>query len=216
MKIQVGLWILVVCLFLSCQPNYLRAKKTKFLRDPDSLRQAALCTYTGRFTKEERRGFFPFSKARKIEIITYENPSFYAPTFVDEYYAKARFPKRHEQKQATNRKSSNQETVTATIIDTTALTDAQIDKLTDVLFNYDYSDNSVHFVEVGASCYQPRHSFIFYNRNNRAFAKTDICFSCQRIEWSNKKIKSLPFCNGKWDLLRSFFRECGVTQYLDR
>jgi hypothetical protein len=88
------------------------------------------------------------------------------------------------------------------------LTLPQVDQLTDILFNYGFIGH-YHSVTT-AMCFMPHNAILFVDKGGKTFAYIDICFLCNRIEKSSTRISLGDMCEGKFDLIRAFFRKTGV------
>jgi len=85
---------------------------------------------------------------------------------------------------------------------------AQIEKLTDVIFNY--SHKGKEYAISDAMCYQPRNAIIFLDSNNKILGFIEICFGCNHIRTSDKRLDIGDYCEQKYDLIKDIFRECGI------
>jgi hypothetical protein len=85
----------------------------------------------------------------------------------------------------------------------------ELQKLFNILYNYgvDHSKNLIY--ENSTSCYSPRNAIIFLNEKNEIVEFIEICFSCSRT-FVLKKTQFGEFCEGKLDLIKSFFIEKGI------
>lgn len=85
---------------------------------------------------------------------------------------------------------------------------AQIEKLTDVIFNY--SHKGKEYAISDAMCYQPRNAIIFLDSNNKILGFIEICFGCNHLRTSDKRLDIGDYCEQKYDLIKDIFRECGI------
>lgn len=137
------------------------------------------CQYTNQYSSQKRRSFYPFNKAKRIEVLSFEES-------VDTYPI-----------------SKNE------IRDSIILSYQQINKLTTIFYNYSYPREIV-----AMKCYMPRHKIIFYNSHNQPFAYIEFCLECKQVRHS-EKIDLGAFCPEKWEMLRSFFQNIGVSYGLE-
>jgi hypothetical protein len=93
------------------------------------------------------------------------------------------------------------------------LTYTQVDKLTDILYNYGYrqqlKDDGLIYIETSLQCYIPRNAILFLDANGKVFEFIEICFECEKTRESSSKISLGVMCNQKLDLLKNFFKDVG-------
>jgi hypothetical protein len=96
-----------------------------------------------------------------------------------------------------------------------ALSNEQIDSLTNLLYNYDF--RAMPSKRGVPKCYRPRNGIVFYDVEGSQFAAIEICFECQRFMTFPEKVilpeqrsLSVDFCTQKSDMLRDFFKSSGV------
>jgi hypothetical protein len=94
------------------------------------------------------------------------------------------------------------------------LTYSQVDKLTDILYNYGYrskpKDDGLIYIETIIQCYFPRNAILFLDANGKAFEFIEICFECEKTRKSSARISLGVMCNQKMDLLKDFFKGVGL------
>jgi len=99
------------------------------------------------------------------------------------------------------------------------LTPMQLDSLTNIFFNFDYgrAENGI-YRHPKVACYKPRHALLFFRNDadNEPFAYFEICFQCQDLRTFPRNYEVGNFCEGKFDLLRDFFRQAGITQGFEK
>ncbi|RBA29847.1 hypothetical protein DPN68_01065 [Flavobacterium tibetense] len=84
----------------------------------------------------------------------------------------------------------------------------QIEKLTDIIFNYGYESESNFRIAI--NCYMPRNAILFYNNENKIIGFIEICFECSNYRTNDNKINLGEECIQKFDLLKEFFKVCGI------
>lgn len=89
------------------------------------------------------------------------------------------------------------------------LTFAQVDKLTDILYNYGFG-GPVYTMTI-SGCYNPKNALLFLDSTGKVFEFIEICFECDRIEKSSEKINSGSMCDQKMDMLKELFKKIGIT-----
>lgn len=62
----------------------------------------------------------------------------------------------------------------------------------------------------GASCFNPRNAILFYDNRGNVYEKFIICFECERYRTDHEDINFGDFCEGKWELLKAFFKSAGI------
>jgi hypothetical protein len=88
------------------------------------------------------------------------------------------------------------------------LTFTQVDKLTDILYNYVY--RGITYTISETMCYNPRNAILFLDRNGKAFEFIEICFECHKTQESSEKISLGDLCDQKMDMLKDLFRKIGI------
>lgn len=161
-------------------------------RKDDSLAHVNLqCLKTDLLSVAERNKKYPFNKATRIELISFTDTG-----------AILSIPLPVKDGRLDQSK----------IVDQKILHTAQINKLTDILFNVGRTPipNLKYTEHVGSGCYVPRNGIVFLDSNERVFAYIEICFECQQHRFSSKRIKPWDDCEQKHDMLRHFFAELGI------
>lgn len=94
------------------------------------------------------------------------------------------------------------------------LTYTQVDKLTDVLYNYGYrreiNDTNLIYTDISLQCYNPRNAILFLDSLGKVFEFIEICFECDKTKESSDKVNLGVSCNQKLGLIKRFFIEIGV------
>ncbi len=85
----------------------------------------------------------------------------------------------------------------------------QIEKLTDVLYNYSFGGRV--FTTSVSGCYNPRNAILFLDSTGKVFEFIEICFECQRLEVSSEKVKLGDMCDEKTELLKKLFGIVGIN-----
>jgi len=177
--------LIFILIFVSgCNKNVLPPPSVEDVFDDQK------CYHNGKLTDSERKTIFPFNKAFRIDVISFD--SILGKTPIDN---------------DTIRYSKTKETVT--------LSTTNVNKLTDILYNYNYSKETNSFVIRTAACYYPRHAIVFLNKSNKIITFIEICFECRRVKTSLNKENIGQFCEGKYDLIKEFFISIGIKNYND-
>jgi hypothetical protein len=93
------------------------------------------------------------------------------------------------------------------------LTFAEVDRLTDIFYNYGipYHRPSGKF-HIGSmiQCYNPRNAILFMNKDGKAFEFIEICFECERTKESSEKISLGQMCDQKLEMIKDIFKKAGI------
>ena len=144
------------------------------------------CIHLTKFSISQRLGFFPFKKASKVKLCSFD---LQPKSFTNE------IPKIGTAVDV----SKLQEVV--------SLNEKQTISLSDILYNTGYKGIFYSFSE---GCYYPRNAILFLDDTNTVFAYIELCFQCYGFKVSSKDVRSGDFCIEKYELLRQFFKEAGV------
>lgn len=158
--------------------------------------------YTGecykdiRFTTEQRRGFFPFNKEFKIELVSFRDPHTIAVSKTGSITFD--YKRLHSIKMLSNEHR---------------------DKLTDIFYNINFPIQKIkrntEYIDE-PTCYDPHHGIIFSNSEGNPVAYIEICFSCDG--WRVYNVKGLYSCQAIYKDLEALFNKVGVIEphrYID-
>lgn len=146
------------------------------------------CKTTEKYSAEERRAFFPFSRANKVKLISFVQP----PSVI----MGGSIPL----------KSGALDT--GLVKEVQELSPAEVDSLTHILYNIVYK--GYFFTETDIKCYRPRNAIVFYNDAGKLLAYIELCFECKKNVLSTQRIKTGDFCEEKYELLKDFFARMGI------
>ncbi|WP_316785972.1 hypothetical protein [Pedobacter frigiditerrae] len=138
---------------------------------------------------------YPFNKAAKIQLVSYKF-SMYTDKDVNK-------------KAKVNMPNLKRPICTEPFEEIKTLTSNGIDKLSDILYNYGYLRKPNITGE--KKCYEPRNGILFLDERSKCFDFIEICFDCEKIVSSSKKInlgKELDY--KKIALFKDLFRKAGV------
>ena len=170
------------------------------------------CRHNGKLKKDDRRNIYPFSLAAKINVISFANRDDEAPPdFDDSTVVHKVLPQLPHFSQSTP--ILNDTIATAYTIDNIQLTENQIDQLTDVLYNYNFSKKTTLFSVKELGCYYPRHAIVFLDESSKVITFIEICLECRHIETDLPPESLGVFCDGKYDLLKAFFVGVGIKYF---
>lgn len=139
-------------------------------------------------TKIERRKFentYPFSSSEYIEVISYPNRNEWNNDLEIIKNGKIKFDQ-HK------------------IIEKVKLDKLQCKELFEILYNYPCDET------YNSACYEPRHAFIFYGKDNKAFAAIEMCFACSNSH-ETEGIDDLQYCEKEIESLKKFVKGVGVN-----
>lgn len=177
---------LYIFMLLSCVVSYATPPPPIF----DELHTDQQCYHNGGLSKKERLSIYPFNSAKKTRAISFN------VNYVD-------LPIKDKQ------------LIRDYIIDNIVLTETQIDNFTDILYNYNYSEDTRLIINTEYGCSNAMHAIIFENEDENIISYIQIDIECQRIT-TDLPLDSLgSFCEGKYELLYSFLKTVGITHYED-
>lgn len=145
------------------------------------------CELNGNLSPEERRNISLFKIAKKIKVVSFSR------------------------KVVSGTPINHNQLVSKYLKDEVTLTEDQIDRLTEVLYNYNYSKDvgSISFTD--GCCYYPRHAIVFLNSSNKTIGYFEFCFECRAYQTLPYGENAGVFCPGKYELIHRFFESIGVT-----
>lgn len=88
------------------------------------------------------------------------------------------------------------------------LTYTQVDKLTDILYNYGFRGTTYSMNE--AACYNPRNAILFLDSKGKIIELIEICFECRKTSESSDRITLGEMCEQKLDMLFGLFKYVGI------
>ena len=94
------------------------------------------------------------------------------------------------------------------------MTLAQIDTLTDILYNYGHTGNI--WTTSKSGCYIPRNAILFRDSDGKLIAFIEICFECQNTRESSDEISLGEPCEQKLDMLKALFKQVGIRYGVDK
>ena len=145
------------------------------------------CELNGNLSPEERRNISLFKIAKKIKVVSFSRK------------VVSGTPIHHNQ------------IASKYLKDEITLTADQIDRLTEVLYNYNYSKDAGSISFTDGCCYYPRHAVVFLNSNNKTIGYFEFCLECREYQTLPYGENAGVFCPGKYELIHRFFESIGVT-----
>lgn len=146
------------------------------------------CQKINKYTLKQRLTFFPFKKAKEIQLLSFDMP--------DSVIFGGKIP------------IKNGVLDNARVMENITLSEVQIDSLTHILYNHVYL--GPFFTIYKIECYNPRNAILFNDAKGKTFAYIELCFECTGNRLSSPKVKPGDFCDEKYELLRIFFRQTGI------
>ncbi len=177
------------------------------------LEKRMACIYRNKYSPADRLKFFPFNRYKTVMLISFELPE---PRDEIIYTDTAKIPINTPVKEEVYHKllEKNQKLDLTKLKENKVLSTLEVDKLTDVLYNFGYistkSYKGLLIADPGYSCYEPRNAIVFLDENGLIAEYIEICFECHRREESSEKMKTGEFCTDKYDLIRKYFRAMGI------
>lgn len=167
------------------------------------------CFYMPAYTNVQRKSFYPFNIAAKIEVIKCMAPEDQliedGDTAATNEAQKPLYIKVADGSYKINRKR---------IFQSIILTKGGIDSLTNILYNYGYTPvrkTKSNLIDEPTGCYQPRNAILFIGEDGKVKEWMEYCFTCLGYRHSSDKIKNYDFCNQKYEMLRKFFFDRELT-----
>ncbi|GAA4344517.1 hypothetical protein [Flaviaesturariibacter amylovorans] len=147
------------------------------------------CRHVARYTTAQRRRFYPFRNADTVRLVSF------------------RYHCRNYPVGAGGLRRDS-------LVESVALTRAETDALTDLLYNRVYRGR-IHILSV-TGCFVPRNALVFLDRAGNVTAWILLCFHCHNYEPSSGKVRWGDACSDKIEELRRFFRKKGLQFGTDR
>lgn len=146
------------------------------------------CTHFGGLSLKQRMARYPFNKARSVMLISYKD----APNLHPDY-------------------DLDKKSILAldNIEDKKLLTAADVDELSDLLFNVGYDTDDLIKTMI-PDCPELKNAIIFLDDKGKAFDYIGIYFGCNASEYDINKIQFPLNCDEKYDMLSQFFSARGI------
>jgi len=163
------------------------------------------CFYSAKYTAAQRNALYPFNRAIKIQLIsfrsTYERTTeAYTPDYTNAMY--------------TLTADSSYKINQVRLVKSLLLDKAGVDSLTDLLYNYGYTPvrkTNSNLINEPTGCYDPRNAILFIGEDGKVIEWLEYCFTCSGYRKSSRKIAGYDFCDEKYEMLRKFFFDRGLT-----
>ncbi|WP_153393225.1 hypothetical protein [Chryseobacterium vaccae] len=159
----------------------------ELLTDKDSKFDNMACVHQNKLTEAERTSFYPFNKAKKVLLISFTDKDKEL-----NYYAET--PRITDLAIAQSTKQLNK---------------VDINRLTDIFYNYGYKKLEMT-VRQKYDCPEFKNAIVFLDENDKPFEYIALSFDCGQIEFSSRKMNYGQECNTKREFLEVFFVSKGV------
>ncbi|SCZ02742.1 hypothetical protein [Flavobacterium caeni] len=168
--------IIILCLSISAFAQ--KSSEEKYAE------RNSICKHKNKYSIQDRKSFYPFNKASNILLISFDDPE----VLINELPI------------------SNQILDSTKVKEIKSLTHDEINNLSDILYNFGFINDKFPKIIDEANCYNPRNAILFIDEKSKIYEYIEICFSCNKIEFSSKEIKTWDNCTEKNDLIRKFFK----------
>lgn len=152
------------------------------------------CFNSHKYTEKQRASFFPFNEASTVKLVSFpfdtrDSINIFTPIAVNNFIV------------------DNDK-----IIESRILAKKGIDSLTDILYNVGKTPVGKLPMEIYGEikCYAPRNAILFINSEGVVTQYIELCFGCQKYYFSSRKIKSMEYCEQKYEMLKQFFLKQGI------
>lgn len=147
------------------------------------------CVYRKTYTEAKRASFYPFNKAKKVLLISFNDEDWKL-----DYFSK-----------------TTKITDLAIANTSKELTKSDLNKLTDICYNYGYKKMElVKTLIEEVECSALKNAIVFVDENNSPFEYIAFSFGCDTIEFSSQKVSYGDECTTKRELLKQFFISKGI------
>ncbi|RZL42192.1 MAG: hypothetical protein EOP00_23765 [Pedobacter sp.] len=155
---------------------------------------------------EKRLKNYPFSSATKIKLISF---NLYESASAEPIITEINNPLPFRKNPSIELPSIMNQKDLVGINQSKTLTIAQINKLTDILYNTCSKYNINRKDAFG--CYNPRNAIVFFDKEDMVFAYLEICFECKGNQARPAKLTEFPeFCSYSYNGLEKFFNRNGI------
>jgi hypothetical protein len=181
-------FILVTLFLTSC--SFLGNKNSSYTgpeTDEKVLAKNSKCAYKLWLTTDQRKKLYPFEQAKKILLISFDDPT-QPQDKIPTKDNRLNYPKLKQVKE----------------LDT-----KEADSLSSLLYNVGVNDKSKDTIIDQASCYNPKHSIAFLDKDDQIIDYIEICFTCNRLTTKTDKVREIEMCSIKYEIMKEFFKQFG-------
>lgn len=155
----------------------------------NSISDNMTCVHRNKLTETKRAAIYPFNKAKKVMLMSFNDKDWRL-----DYFSKT--PKITDISIAKTSKE---------------LTKSDINKLTDLFYNYGYKKMEwVKTMVEEKDCPELKNAILFIDEKGKIFEYIALSFGCDEVEFSSQKVSYGDDCNTKKELLKQFFISNGI------
>ncbi len=164
-------------------------------KEMEIMEKNVLCARYSNLDFSTRLKRYPFSKACKIQFVSFENNMAGSDSVI--FIGNEKLP------------ILNDTVCYSKLTEVKTLTNAEIDSLSDIIYNIGYGGPVT--ISFSSGCYIPRNAILFLTCSGKVIEFIEICFECQGTRESSKKVSLGEMCDSKLDLVMSLFRKTGIV-----
>ena len=153
-----------------------------------------------KYSFKTRLTFYPFNQSGKIMLVSFDKQVDTSHSLKTTYYRPPEYIYTLPIQNDTIRFSK--------LVQKVSLNINQLDTLSDILYNTCFRWTIRE--EKKTDCYIPHNAIIFFDKNDNLLEYIEICFDCQRIKYSNKKIERFEQCDFAFADLKKYFQILGL------
>ncbi|MFT3704910.1 MAG: hypothetical protein QM802_21265 [Agriterribacter sp.] len=193
-------FIIIFSILLSCLAHaQLPPGREATERERALLERSHDCAKTLSIPLSQRIRKYPFNRTTRIQLVSFKSSR---DTLLGGYYRDS-LPRQ------------NDTVCFSKLFETYTLSLIQIDRLTDLIYNYGFKfkympKGDVYFIATAKQCYNPRNAILFLDKDNKVFEFIEICFECEQTRTSSEKLSLGTDCNQKFLLIKDFFKSTGI------
>jgi Fe-S cluster biosynthesis and repair protein YggX len=199
--------LLLMTLLISSELSAQKKKKRQMPFPPSPRYDDCFCKESKRFNEKQRLSFYPFNLAKRIEFVSYVSNAFEETEKDDSTHINPKRDKINFILNSKYRKSKINSTVSFPNFEERFIGDSLIiNQLTHIFFNLENKKSICT-----NSCYNPRNTILFYDKNGDLIEYIDICFECLKHTKSYEKLDEQSYwCEQQYWRLQKLFEEVGL------
>ncbi|TPD66871.1 hypothetical protein [Flavobacterium microcysteis] len=171
--------------------SYSQTKKKKHTDGSEKLD----CVRKTKINLQQRLANYPYNQTSQIKLIAYQNKGEAGVGEEIQKYLNASVGKKAA-------------AIESQFDEIKSLNFDQIEKLTDIIYNYGYKANPDFLSAV--KCYMPRNAILFYDNTNHLIAFIELCFECRNYRTNDSKITLGDDCTQKLSMIKDLFNQNGI------
>jgi hypothetical protein len=168
------------------------------------------CGWYGNKTVKQRNKVFPFNKAKKVLLISYDNYALVYGMHLDSAS--------HTKKYIREWKATVKDSIRIyKTIEEKYLDPDDIEELSNIFINYTLKSKPKGFLTVTeVNCYEPRNSILFLDEKGAVMCCYEVCFECMNsFLWPDpddvEEYADVEECFPRRELIRELFVKNGIT-----